>query len=135
MFLVLGLFATPSQFLVILLASVLLGLFLIFVARPLAVWFYLISAAAAGDGLHPVGRTARRSRHHPLLGGLENGRAIFNTAFIIVLVSLIVQADGRLASAAARPDRAAAHRAAGEGRAGIAWLGAPRAAGLYRGRR
>ena len=37
MFLVLGLFATPSQFLAILPVSVALGLFLIFVARPVAV--------------------------------------------------------------------------------------------------
>ncbi len=42
MFLVLGLFATPSQFLPILIPSVLLALILIFVARPLAVGLCLL---------------------------------------------------------------------------------------------
>ena len=42
MFLVLGLFATPSQFLPILPVGLLLGLLLIFVARPIAVWLCLI---------------------------------------------------------------------------------------------
>jgi hypothetical protein len=43
MFLMLGLFATPSQFPAIaMVPAVLLGLFLMFVARPLAVWLCLI---------------------------------------------------------------------------------------------
>ncbi|NKF33719.1 potassium/proton antiporter, partial [Pseudomonas sp. BGM005] len=41
MFLVLGLLATPSQFPVIIVPAILLALFLIFVARPLAVWLSL----------------------------------------------------------------------------------------------
>ena len=42
MFLVLGLFATPSQFLGILPVGIALGLFLIFIARPIAVWLCLL---------------------------------------------------------------------------------------------
>ena len=42
MFLVLGLLATPSQFPVILLPAIGLALFLIFVARPVAVWLSLL---------------------------------------------------------------------------------------------
>ena len=97
MFLVLGLFATPSQFLVILPASIALGLFLIFVARPLAVWLCLIpfrfprqeTAFISWVGLR--GAVSILLAITPLLGGLEDGRAIFNTAFIVVLVSLVVQ--------------------------------------------
>lgn len=97
MFLVLGLFATPSQFLVILPASILLGLFLIFIARPLAVWLCLLpfrlprqeTAFISWVGLR--GAVSILLAITPLLGGLEHGRAIFNTAFIVVLVSLIVQ--------------------------------------------
>ena len=42
MFLVLGLLATPSQFPVIIVPAILLALFLIFVARPLAIWLSLL---------------------------------------------------------------------------------------------
>lgn len=97
MFLVLGLFATPSQFLTILPVSIALGLFLIFVARPVAVWLCLIpfrfqrqeTAFISWVGLR--GAVSILLAITPLLGGLENGRAIFNTAFIVVLVSLVIQ--------------------------------------------
>jgi cell volume regulation protein A len=97
MFLVLGLFATPSQFLAILPVSVALGLFLIFIARPVAVWLCLIpfrlprqeTAFISWVGLR--GAVSILLAITPLLGGLENGRAIFNTAFIVVLVSLVIQ--------------------------------------------
>lgn len=97
MFLVLGLFATPSQFVPILPASIALGLFLIFVARPVAVWLCLIpfhfprqeTAFISWVGLR--GAVSILLAITPLLGGIEDGRAIFNTAFIVVLVSLVVQ--------------------------------------------
>ena len=97
MFLILGLFATPSQFPAILVPAVLLGLFLMFVARPVAVWLCLIPfrlprpevAFVSWVGLR--GAVSILLAITPLLGGLENGRVIFNTAFIIVLVSLVVQ--------------------------------------------
>lgn len=97
MFLVLGLFATPSQFPAILLVSVALGLLLIFVARPVAVWLCLRPfnfAATETAFISWVGLRGAVSillAITPLLGGLEHGRAIFNTAFIVVLVSLVVQ--------------------------------------------
>jgi cell volume regulation protein A len=97
MFLVLGLFATPSEFLPILPVSILLGLVLIFFARPIAVWLCLLpfrfprqeTAFTSWVGLR--GAVSILLSITPLLGGLEQGRAIFNTAFIIVLVSLVVQ--------------------------------------------
>lgn len=97
MFLVLGLFATPSQFPAILVPAVLLGLFLIFVARPVAVWLCLVPfrlprpevAFVSWVGLR--GAVSILLAITPLLGGLEHGRLIFNSAFIIVLVSLVIQ--------------------------------------------
>jgi cell volume regulation protein A len=97
MFLVIGLFATPSQFPEILLGSVALGLFLVFVARPLAVWLCLLpfgfpraeTAFISWVGLR--GAVSILLAMTPLLHNLEHGREIFNIAFIIVLVSLIVQ--------------------------------------------
>ncbi len=97
MFLILGLFATPSQFLPILPIAVALGLFLIFIARPLAVWVCLLpfnmprqeTAFISWVGLR--GAVSILLAITPLLGGLPNGREIFNIAFIVVLVSLVVQ--------------------------------------------
>jgi cell volume regulation protein A len=97
MFLVLGLFATPSQFPVLVIPAVLLGLFLVFVARPVAVWLCLVPfrlprpevAFISWVGLR--GAVSILLAITPLLGGLEHGRLIFNAAFIIVLVSLVVQ--------------------------------------------
>jgi cell volume regulation protein A len=97
MFLVLGLFATPSQFPGMALPAVLLGLFLVFVARPVAVWLCLSvfrfqrneTAFVSWVGLR--GAVSILLAITPLIGGLDNGRYIFNMAFIIVLVSLVAQ--------------------------------------------
>jgi cell volume regulation protein A len=97
MFLMLGLLATPSQFPVIILPAIALALFLIFVARPIAVWFSLLpfsfnrqeKAFVPWVGLR--GAVSILLAIVPLLGGLENGVVFFNSAFIIVLVSLLIQ--------------------------------------------
>jgi cell volume regulation protein A len=97
MFLVLGLFATPSQFLPILPVAILLGLILAIVARPIAVWLCLLpfgmprreTAFISWVGLR--GAVSILLAITPILGGLDHGRLIFNTAFIVVLVSLVVQ--------------------------------------------
>jgi len=97
MFLVLGLFATPSQFPALIVPALLLGLFLMLVARPIAVWLCLLpfrfsrqeTAFISWVGLR--GAVSILLAITPLLGGLADGRMIFNLAFLIVLVSLVVQ--------------------------------------------
>ncbi|MBB3915494.1 potassium/proton antiporter [Rhizobium fabae] len=97
MFLVLGLLATPSQFPVIIVPAILLALFLIFVARPLAVWLSLLPFDYTQQEIGFVAWVGLRGAVSillaimPILGKLENGQIYFNTAFIIVLVSLLVQ--------------------------------------------
>lgn len=97
MFLVLGLYATPSQFIPIFIPSVLLALILIFIARPVAAGICLLSfrfTKAETAFLSWVGLRGAVSillAMTPVLGGLEQGRLLFNVAFIIVMVSLIVQ--------------------------------------------
>ena len=97
MFLVLGLFATPSQFPAIVLPAVVIGLFLIFVARPVAVALCLLpfrfspaeTAFVSWVGLR--GAVSILLAITPLIDRLDNGRALFNIVFIVVLISLVVQ--------------------------------------------
>ncbi|WP_421359163.1 potassium/proton antiporter [Agrobacterium rosae] len=97
MFLMLGLLATPSQFPAILIPAVVLALFLIFIARPLAVWLSLMpfnytqqeTTFVAWVGLR--GAVSILLAILPALGGLEGAETYFNAAFIIVLVSLLLQ--------------------------------------------
>ncbi|MDP3897789.1 MAG: potassium/proton antiporter [Mesorhizobium sp.] len=97
MFLVLGLFATPTQFMTILPAAVGVSLVLIFVARPIAVSLCLLpfsyeraeTAFISWVGLR--GAVSILLALTPIIGGLENGRYLFNMAFIVVLVSLLIQ--------------------------------------------
>jgi len=97
MFLVLGLLATPSQFPAIAIPAVLLALFLIFIARPLAIWLSLLPFDYTQQEIGFVAWVGLRGAVSillaimPILGGLGNGPVYFNTAFIIVLVSLLVQ--------------------------------------------
>jgi cell volume regulation protein A len=97
MFLVLGLLATPSQFPVIIVPAILLALFLIFIARPLAVWLSLLPFDYTQQEIGFVAWVGLRGAVSillaimPILGKLDNGQIYFNTAFIIVLVSLLVQ--------------------------------------------
>lgn len=97
MFLVLGLLATPSQFIDIALPALFIGLFLIFVARPLAVTICLLpfhftraeTAFISWVGLR--GAVSVLLAILPMIDQLDQGRAIFNIVFIMVLVSLLVQ--------------------------------------------
>lgn len=97
MFLVLGLLATPSQFPSIILPAVALALFLIFIARPLAIWLSLLPFDYTQQEIGFVAWVGLRGAVSillaimPILGGLPNGHVYFNVAFIIVLVSLLVQ--------------------------------------------
>lgn len=97
MFLVLGLLATPSQFPQIALPAIALAVFLVFLARPLAVWLCLMpfdftqreTGFVAWVGLR--GAVSILLAILPILGNLENGQLYFNTAFIVVMVSLAIQ--------------------------------------------
>jgi len=97
MFLTLGLLATPSQFTRVIGAAIGLALFLTFIARPVAIWICLLPfrfnrremAFVSWVGLR--GAVSILLGIVPIIGGVPGAQDLFNTAFIVVLVSLVVQ--------------------------------------------
>ena len=98
MFLLLGLLARPSHMPAVLLPALLIGVFLLFVGRPLGVFISLL----------PFRRLSVRARMYvswagmkgagpilfamcTVLSGVEGGTEIFNIVFCIALLSLLVQ--------------------------------------------
>lgn len=97
MFVLLGLYATPSEFLAAAPGALLIALVLILVARPIAVWLCLLPFDFRYQEQVFVGWVGLRGAVSillailPVIAGLPNGQLYFNTVFIVVLVSLIVQ--------------------------------------------
>jgi cell volume regulation protein A len=97
MFLTLGLLATPSQFADVAVPAGALAVFLMFLGRPLAVWLCLLpfrftrneTTFVAWVGLR--GAVSILLAILPIVSGLSLGQTYFNVAFLIVLVSLVVQ--------------------------------------------
>lgn len=97
MFLTLGLLATPSSFDAVAWQALAIGAVLILVARPLAAWLCLLPFSFDRRETAFVGWVGLRGAVSimlaivPLMAGHPSGQALFNVAFIIVLLSLLVQ--------------------------------------------
>jgi potassium/hydrogen antiporter len=97
MFVMLGLYATPSEFAAVAPGALGVALALIFVARPAAVWLCLLPFGFTGREQLFVGWVGLRGAVSillailPVIAELPNGQLYFNTVFIMVVVSLLVQ--------------------------------------------
>jgi potassium/hydrogen antiporter len=97
MFVMLGLLVTPSDLVPLLIPAALIAVFLVAVARPIAVVLCLLPfrfawnehAFVAWVGLR--GAIAIFLGTIPVLAGLEHASAYFEVAFVVVIVSLLVQ--------------------------------------------
>ena len=97
MFVMLGLLVTPSQLLPALVPAVLIALFLVLIARPAATVLCLLPFRFARNEHAFVGWVGLRGAVAiflgtiPVLVGVDNATVYFEVAFVVVLVSLIVQ--------------------------------------------
>ncbi|WP_111640720.1 potassium/proton antiporter [Marinimicrobium alkaliphilum] len=97
LFLMLGLLVSPVSLIGYASAALLVALFLIFVARPLAVWLCLLPFQFSWQEKLFIGWVGLRGAvpivlaMFPWLAGFENWPFFFNIAFVMVLVSLVLQ--------------------------------------------
>ncbi len=97
MFLLLGLLVTPTDLLTNLLPSLGVALVLMLVARPAAVWLCLAPFRFSRNEKWFISWVGLRGAVpivlalFPLLAGVEGANVLFNAAFVVVLVSLLVQ--------------------------------------------
>ena len=97
MFLILGLLVTPRELLPVMLPAVLVALVLVFVARPLAVFLSLAPFRFAWNERAFISWVGLRGAVPiylatlPVLARVPGAEAYFGVAFVVVLVSLVLQ--------------------------------------------
>lgn len=97
MFLTLGLLADPTDMIDVLLVAVAIGLFMMFVARPLAVFLCLqpfnvpVKAKLFLSWVGLRGAVPIIFATYPVIAGIEDAHFLFNVVFVITLLSLSIQ--------------------------------------------
>lgn len=97
LFLILGLLVSPRELIAHAPSALLVGLVLIFIARPLAVWLCLLPFQFAWQEKLFISWVGLRGAvpivlaMFPWLAGFENWPFFFNIAFFMVLLSLVLQ--------------------------------------------
>jgi cell volume regulation protein A len=97
MFVMLGLLASPAQFPSLFLPAAALAVVLILIARPIAIWLCLAPFRFTNNETTFIAWVGLRGAVSillaivPILFGLPDGQLYFNIAFLIVMMSLLVQ--------------------------------------------
>jgi potassium/hydrogen antiporter len=97
LFLMLGLLVSPHELLDYGISSILLGAVLIFIARPVAVWLSLIPFQFSWQEKTFISWVGLRGAvpivlaMFPWMAGVENWKFFFNLAFVMVILSLVIQ--------------------------------------------
>jgi len=97
MFLTLGLLADPTDMLGVLLVAISIGLFMMLVARPLAVFLCLqpfrvpFKAKVFLSWVGLRGAVPIIFATYPVIAGIEDAHFLFNVVFVITLLSLSIQ--------------------------------------------
>lgn len=97
MFLTLGLLVNPKEMLNVLLVAVSIGLFMMFVARPIAVFLCLqpfrvpFKAKVFLSWVGLRGAVPIIFATYPIIAGIEDADFLFNVVFVITLLSLALQ--------------------------------------------
>jgi cell volume regulation protein A len=97
MFVLLGLLVTPSDLVDFALPGLAVAAFLMFVARPLAVWLCLLPFGFTPQAVAFIAWVGLRGAvgiflaSLPVLAGLPDAQLYFNVGFFVVLASLVVQ--------------------------------------------
>ena len=97
MFLTLGLLVDPSEMFKVLLVALAIGLFMMFVARPVAVFLSLqpfhvpFKAKVFLSWVGLRGAVPIIFATYPVIAGIEDGVFLFNVVFVITLLSLAIQ--------------------------------------------
>lgn len=97
MFIVLGLLVTPSELIEYLVPALVIAFLLMVVARPIAVWLCLLPFPYSRKETMFISLVGLRGAVSiflaaiPTLAQIENAQIYFNVAFVVVLVSLLVQ--------------------------------------------
>lgn len=98
MFLVLGFLAIPSEILSIGWSGIVIAVFLTLVARPAAVWVSMFGSGLTNRQKAIVSWAGLRGAvpivlaTFPLAGGLDDAETIFHVVFVVVIVSILIQA-------------------------------------------
>lgn len=97
MFVILGLFAVPSELVTVALPGLALVLFLVFVVRPFAVWLSMPVGLLKGKEQLLIGWAGLRGAVPIVLGmyvlssGIPHSELIFNAVFFVVIASVLLQ--------------------------------------------
>ena len=97
MFLILGLLVTPNEILDNWLPALGISLFLMLVARPLAVWLCLLPFHFSGKEVAFIAWVGLRGAVpivlaiFPMMANVEGAKVFFNAAFVVVVTSLLLQ--------------------------------------------